>query len=61
MVARFKDRADAHGFRQYVADSLQLLPQGKYLSLAWGAKPSAYDGMTAEQIADSVIAGLESE
>ena len=62
MVERLRRERLEESYRTYVTDQLRLIPQMMYLNERWQdvLKPSGPD-MTAEEIAESVIAkiGLE--
>ena len=60
-VARMREAAIERSYREYVTESLRLIPQGKYLAQGWAEPVKQHTDFDAESVIDGIIerAGLE--
>lgn len=58
-VQRFRKRRLDEAYRSYVADSLQNIPQGKYLTQRWSDMTKGHEEIDVDATIEHVIARLE--
>lgn len=58
-IERTKQRATLLSYRSYVTDSLQGIPQGKYLTQRWSDLIKPHEDIDVDATIEHVLAALE--
>jgi len=61
LIAKWRRKSIEDGYRAYVAESLRLAPQMRYLQRSWAdvIRQDEPDNRSAEEIVDGVISRIE--